>query len=141
MRQPIRDHSTLRESSHHCLHHLSTFLPYLGWITVGSRRNKCVSDLLNLIPKERIKVRKILVYFPYNSIHLKKIWWFSSNFTNFSCKMSVTFKSSQHTMFRNLEKKKTKKNFSWKKKSKIIFFLATTIFFFSIISLYLQTYK
>ena len=34
---------------------------------MGSRRNECVSDLLNLILKERIKVRKTLVYFLYNS--------------------------------------------------------------------------
>ena len=39
---------------------------------MGSRRNKCVSDLLNLIPKERIKVRKTPVYFPYNSIMIMK---------------------------------------------------------------------
>ena len=72
MRQPIRDHCTLRESSHHCPHYFPTripmLLPYLGWATVESRRNKCVSNLLNLISKERIKVRKTPVYFPYNSI-------------------------------------------------------------------------
>ena len=72
MRQPIRDHCTLRESSHHCPHHFPTripmLLPYLGWATMASRRNKCVSHLLNLIPKERIKVKKTPVYFLYNSI-------------------------------------------------------------------------
>ena len=76
MRQPIRDHCTLRESSHHCPHHFPTripmLLPYLRWATVRSGRNKCVSDLLNSIPKERIKVRKTPIYLPYNSIMLNK---------------------------------------------------------------------
>ena len=44
-----------------------------------------------------------------NYIHLKPFfWWLSSNFAIYSCKMNVTFDSSQdiHTIFRQLKKKK-----------------------------------
>ena len=71
MRQPISGHCTSRESSHHCPHHLSTYilelLSYLRWATMGSQRIYCISDLLNRVQKVRIKIWSTPVCFPYNS--------------------------------------------------------------------------
>ena len=70
-------HCTSRESGLHCPHHPRTcipkLLPYLGWAIVGSRCIKCVSDLLNVVPKVRIRFLITLVYFLYNSNTRKKI--------------------------------------------------------------------
>ena len=72
MRQPMRDHCTTWECSHHCPHHLSTLLPNLppclGWAIVGSELIYCVSDLLNEVPKARIKFWKTPVQFANNSM-------------------------------------------------------------------------
>ena len=60
VRQPMRDHSTSRECSHHCLHHLPTLVPKLppclGWVTVEFELIYCLLDLLNEVPKARIKL-------------------------------------------------------------------------------------
>ena len=59
----------------------------------------------------------------------------SSNFAIFSCKMDVTFESSQDILCLETWRRQPK-NLNWKKKLKINFFLATPILF-----LYLYIFK
>ena len=68
----MRDYYTTWECSHHCPHHFPILVPNLppcfGWGSVGSKLIYCVSNLLNEVPKAKIKFWKTPVPLGNNSI-------------------------------------------------------------------------
>ena len=67
----MRDHCTSHKCSQHCPYHLPTFVPKLPpclrWATMGFELIYYVSNLLNEVPKARIKFWKTLVHIVNNS--------------------------------------------------------------------------